>query len=168
MNDTIALLANVALTLSLVVGVVFGIAQVRAAGRDRKERLTLESLRHFQTREFSELMHFIIYQSFPSTQKEFRKRPAKEQVFYLHFAQEMESLGILVAEGLIDIDLVDKTLGSFVTTAWSKYKTVFADIRQRQPDPFLGEYFQWLAERIEERLRDNPRKPFYEAPSRRA
>lgn len=27
---------------------------------------------------------------------------------------------------------------------------------------FLGEYFQWLAERIDERMRLNPRKPFYE------
>ena len=39
------------------------------------------------------------------------------------FAQQMESLGILVAERLINIDLVDKTIGSLVTTAWEKYKT---------------------------------------------
>ena len=167
MNDIISLIANLALTLSLIVGVIFGIAQVRAAARDRKERLTLESLRHFQTREFSELMYFIIYQSFPTSEKELRKRPAKEQVFYLHFAQEMESLGILVAERLIDIDLVDKTLGSFVMTAWSKYKTMFDDIRQKQSDPFLGEYFQWLSERIEERMREQPRKPFYHTSSKR-
>ncbi len=162
MNDIVSLIANLALTLSLIVGVVFGIAQVRAAARDRRERLTLESLRHFQTREFSELMFFIIESSFPASQKEFRKRPAKERIAFMQFAQEMESLGILVAERLIDIDLVDKTLGSFVTLAWSKYKAVFQDIRKNQPDPFLGEYFQWLAERIDERMRENPRRPFYE------
>jgi hypothetical protein len=71
----------------------------------------------------------------------------------------MESLGILVAEGLIDIGLVDKTLGSFVTTAWDKYKIMFLDMRKA--DPFLGEYFQWLAERIEERMQNSPRQPFY-------
>ncbi len=162
MADTISLIANLALTLSLIVGVIFGIAQVRAAARDRRERLTLESLRHFQTREFSELMHFMIRnRRFPVTQEEFQKLPLKEQVTILQFAQEMESLGLLVAEELIDLDLVDKTLGSFVTTSWSKYKTVFADIRAKSQDPFLGEYFQWLAERIDERMRDNPRKPFY-------
>lgn len=31
----------------------------------------------------------------------------------------------------------------------------------RDKDPFLGEYFQWLAERIDERMKQNPRKPFY-------
>jgi len=63
---------------------------------------------------------------------------------------------------LINIDLVDKTLGSFVTLTWDKYKPLFSDIREKQPDPFLGEYFQWLAERIDERMQKNPRKPFYE------
>jgi hypothetical protein len=74
----------------------------------------------------------------------------------------MESLGILVAEGLVDIDLVDKTLGLFVTTAWQKYKMVFTEIRERHSDPCLGEYFQWLAESIRDRMRKEPRKPFYE------
>jgi hypothetical protein len=39
---------------------------------------------------------------------------------------------------------------------------LFNDIREKQPDPFLGEYFQWLAERIDERMKQNPRRPFYE------
>ncbi len=74
----------------------------------------------------------------------------------------MESLGLLVAEQLIDIDLVDKTLGLFVTTSWQKYKIVFEVLREKQSDPFLGEYFQWLAEYIEDRMQKHPRKPFHE------
>jgi hypothetical protein len=79
---------------------------------------------------------------------------------FLQFTQEMESLGILVAERFINIDLVDKTLGSFVTISWEELKTVIVDIRKKQPDPFLCEYFQWLAERIDERMAGKPRKPF--------
>ena len=74
----------------------------------------------------------------------------------------MESLGILVAERLIDIDLVDKILGSFVTTSWQKYKIVFEDIRKKHSDPFLGEYFQWLAAYINDRMQKDQRKPFHE------
>ena len=73
----------------------------------------------------------------------------------------MESLGILVAERLINIDLVDKTIGSLVSIAWEKYKVMIQDSRKKRPDPFLCEYFQWLAERIDERMLNNPRKPFY-------
>jgi hypothetical protein len=138
--EIITLLANLALALSFIVGLVFGIAQVRAAARDRKERLTLETLRNFQTREFSELMNFVTNSDVPPTHKEWQKRPPTEQIMVTQFAQQMESLGILVAERLINIDLVDKTIGSLVTTAWEKYKIMILDSRQKRPDPFLCEY----------------------------
>ncbi len=160
-NDTITVIANIALALSFIVGLVFGIAQTRAAARDRRERLTLETLRELQTREFVEHIYFINLYDMPTTREAFQGLPDEDQIKYIQFAQEMESLGILVAERLINIDLVDKTLGSFVTTAWEKYKMAFLDMRQKQPDPFLGEYFQWLAEQLDERMRKNPRKPFF-------
>lgn len=87
------------------------------------------------------------------------KFPHEDQITFIQLAQQMEALGILVAEKLINIDLVDKTLGSFVVTAWDKYKVMFLNMRAQ--DPFLGEYFEWLAKQIETRLRNNPRKPFY-------
>jgi hypothetical protein len=145
--ETISLIANIALTLLFIVALIFGIVQVQVAMRDRRERLTLETLRNFHTREFAELINFVNSQAVPSSREELRALPADEQAKFIQFGQEMESLGILVAERLINIDLVDKTLGSFVTT-WRKYKTVFEDIREKTPDPFLGEYFQWLAEYI--------------------
>src|ERR1700745_11101 len=114
-TEIITLLANLALALSFIVGLVFGIAQVRAAARDRRERLTLETLRNFQTREFAELIHFITFRELPSGRKELRALPPNDQISFIEFGQQMESLGLLVAEKLIDLDLVDKTLGSFVT-----------------------------------------------------
>ena len=161
-NELVALIANISLALSFIVGLVFGISQVRAAARDRHERLTLETLRNFQTREFAELIHYITAHDMPCSRKELQGIPVDEYIMVIQFAQEMESLGILVAERLINLDLVDKTLGSLVTTAWEKYKLMFMDMREKQPDPYLGEYFQWLAERIDERMQKNPRKPFFE------
>lgn len=158
-SNLIALIANVALALSFVVALVFGIFQVRAAARDRRERLTLETLRNFQTLEFAELLHYVTSHKLPGSREELNKSPHQEQLSFIQLAQQMESLGILVAEGFIDLDLVDKTLGSFVVTAWDKYKKVFLDMRGQ--DPFIGEYFQWLAEQIDKRLSQNPRKPFY-------
>lgn len=167
MTEIIGIIANLALTLSLIVAVIFGIAQVQADKRDRRERLTLETLHNFQTREFAELINYINTHDMPATRAEMNALPVDQQVSFIQFAQQMESVGLLVAEKFIDIDLVDKTLGSFVTTSWEKYKQVFLDIREKSPDPFLGEYFQWLAEQIDERMKKNPRKPFYEAPSRK-
>jgi hypothetical protein len=162
-KDTIELIANLALALSFIVGLVFGIAQVQTATRDRRERLTLEALRNFQTAEFSGLMLFIRACKMPSTQDEMLALPVDQQVKILQLSQQMETLGMLVAEKFISIELVDKTLGSFVTTTWDKYKTFIIGIRERQPDPdpFLGEYFQWLAEHLNDRMQKKPRQPFY-------
>jgi hypothetical protein len=162
LSETISIIANVALTLSLVVAVVFGIAQVRQAARDRRERLTLDALRNFQSREFAELIVFVTSREMPATLKDVLALPEKDRVIFIQLGQEMESLGLLVAEQLINLDLVDKTLGSFVVNSWEKYKPAFTDMREKVPDPFLGEYFQWLAEHIGRRMRDQPRKPFHQ------
>jgi hypothetical protein len=160
MTEIISIIADLALTLSLIVALVFGIEQVRMAKRDRRERFTLETLRNFQTREFAEFINYITTRNMPSSRKELEALPVNEQVIFIQLAQQMESLGLLVAEKYVDIDLVDKTLGSFVMTAWEKYKKVFLPMREK--DPFLGEYFQWLAQQIDKRMQENPRKPFHE------
>jgi hypothetical protein len=159
MSDFVALIANVSLALSFVVALIFGVAQVKAAARDRRERLALESLRNFQTREFAELMLYITSSDLPVTRDELRVRPQSEQVIFIQLSQQMESLGLMVAANLIDIELVDRTLGSFVTMAWKKYKRMF--LNMRESDPYIGEYFQWLAERIDKKMQQNPREPFY-------
>ena len=48
-------LANIALTLSLIVAVIFGIAQISAAKKDRRERLTLETLQTFNQESLQRL-----------------------------------------------------------------------------------------------------------------
>ena len=161
--EIISVIADISLALSFLVALAFGIVQARQAARDRRERLTVETLRNFQTREFGELSAKLSYHKTPSSFEEFKQLPIQEQAKYIQFSQEMETLGILVAEQLIDIDLVDKILGSFVTTSWQKYNKIFQDIRKEHSDPFLGEYFQWLSEHINDRMLKKPRKPFHES-----
>jgi hypothetical protein len=161
-NEFIALLANIALTLSLIVAVVFGIAQVNTAKRDRRDRLTLETLRNFQTREFAELLTYVSNGKFPASYNEWQEWKSDDRVRFIQFGQQMESLGLLLAERFIDIDLVDKTLGSFVVSSWERYKPITLELREKINDPFLNEYFQWMAEQIDNRMENNPRKPFFE------
>jgi hypothetical protein len=158
--EIIAVIANISFALSFLAAVVFGIGQIRAAARNRREQLTLEALRHVQTREFAELINYIVTAKFPTLQKEWDALPENDRIMFIQFGQQMESLGILVAEKIIDIDLVDKTLGSFVTQSWEKYKPMIMVLRE--DEPYSNEYFQWLAEAIDKRMREHPRKPFYQ------
>ncbi|MDB5232185.1 MAG: hypothetical protein JWN76_2990 [Chitinophagaceae bacterium] len=162
-SEFITVLANLALTLSLIVAIVFGIAEVNATKRDRRERLTVETLNNFQSREFAEMMLFTTITKFPKAYSDWLLLQQEDRVRFINLMQQMETLGILLADKLIDISLVDKTLGSFVTSTWEKYKPVVLDMREKLPDPFLAEYFQWIAEQIETRMKENPRKPFYQS-----
>lgn len=155
------LVANVSLVLSLVVALVFGIVQAQVAGRDRRERLTLETLRFVQTHEFAGFMYRINKGLIPASNAERLAMSAEDQIGFIQFAQEMESLGLLVVDGTIDLTLVEKTLGSFVITAWERYKPIFTEMRQTTDDPYLGEYFQSVAELMARRLKDQPRPPAY-------
>ena len=107
-------------------------------------------------------MHFVGSDRFPKNYEAFRALTGIDFEMLLQFSQMMESLGILVADGLVDIDLVDKTLGTYVTTTWNKYKIFMVPARER--DPYLSEYFQWLSDRMEERQAKTPREPFYKTP----
>jgi hypothetical protein len=105
-------------------------------------------------------MAFVNSSRFPKNRAESSALDPESNVLMLEFSQKMESLGILVAEGLLDMDLVDKTLGTYVTLTWNKYKNFIVPIRDDR-DPYLNEYYQWLAERMAERQAANPRVPFY-------
>ena len=160
-SDIITTIANLALTLSFIVALIFGIAQVRVAARDRKERLTLGTLEAFQTREFADLIHTINNLKTLTHWKELESLPKEDQIKFIQFSQQMETLGLLVAERFINLDLVEKTLGSFVTTSWDKFKLMIFDARKNIPDPYLAEYFQWLAERIDEGMQKTSREPYF-------
>jgi hypothetical protein len=74
----------------------------------------------------------------------------------------MESLGIHVSENFINIGLVDKSFGSAVTGAWKRLEPLTLNARRNLPDPFLNEYFQWLAEHMQQEVKKADRKPFYQ------
>lgn len=74
----------------------------------------------------------------------------------------MEILGLLVFEKTIDFALVERTLGSWVTSSWKRFQPVILDIRKQFNDPYMSEYFQWLATRMETWLRDPSRVPAYQ------
>ncbi|HTB57487.1 MAG TPA: hypothetical protein VLC06_06415 [Polyangia bacterium] len=160
MGTDFAGIANISLALSLLVAVVFGILQFRAAARDRRERLTMDTLRAFQSRDFASKINMIRLSGPPETIDEISERPADEQIEILQLAQEMESLGLMVEEHMIDLDLVEKSLGSFVVDAWKRYAPLMRSGREK--DPYLGEYFEWLAVCLEDRMRTQPRVPAHQ------
>ena len=53
--------------------------------------------------------------------------------------------------------------GEFVTADAAELALAQGVMRVEQPDPYLSEYFQWLADLIKKRMKECPRKPFHES-----
>ena len=157
------IVGNLAIALSFVVALVFGIAQVRTAARERRERLTIETIRAMQSRDMAAHFHRIRVTPPPRTMQELYAMSDEEQISLIQFAQEMEMLGLLVYDGIIDVDLVERTLGDFVKNSWEKSRPLFEQMRAEVHDPYLAEYFEWLAKRLDQRMRDAPRTPAYQS-----
>jgi len=160
-NELVTFIANLALSLSFIVALIFGIAEVRVASRDRRERLTLElcaTFKHANLRNSYILLsrmicHLIVKNS--------RRVLPTSKLFLFNSDRKWESLGILVAERLINIDLVDKTLGSFVTTSWEKYKRMYLTYVKGSRILILENTFNGLLSGSMSEWKKNPREPFY-------
>jgi len=158
-ESTAIVIGNGAIALSFLAAVVFGISQVRAANRDRRERLTVATVQAMQTRSMAEHFQRLGSIELPSTFDGVNSLPPDEQVSIIHYAQQMEMLGLMVYDGMLELDLVERTLGDDVALSWEKYKSFTYD--RRRDDPYLNEYFEWLADRLARYMQANPRAPAY-------
>jgi flagellar biogenesis protein FliO len=70
--DIINIVGNLSIALSFIIALVFGITQMKSVAKDRKERLTLETLRNFQSREFLEFLVYINQNNMPSSWEEWQ------------------------------------------------------------------------------------------------
>lgn len=154
-----SVIGDAALALSLLVVLAFGMAQARSGAQDRRERLTLTTIQEFQTREMAAHFQRLSSSDLPDNWRGVQALSAEDQVSFIHYAQQMEMLGLMVYEGMIELALVERTLGDYVAFSWEKYKPFTYD--RRGEDPYLNEYFEWLAKRLDEYMRANPRQPAF-------
>jgi hypothetical protein len=70
-----------------------------------------------------------------------------------------ESLGVLVHRGEIDLDLVDDFFSGPIRISWRKLKGHVMGERSLLQRDTIEEWFQWLAERLEEMESKTPPVP---------
>ena len=70
-----------------------------------------------------------------------------------------ESLGILVYRGEASLDLVDDFFSGPITISWDKLQQYVTEERGEQERETIGEWFQWLDDRMKDRESLNPPEP---------
>lgn len=140
-------IGGVATALAVIVAVIFGYAQYRQAELQRRQAATHEYLANFTKRESVDAIQRMM-QLPDAAPPEILERDETLRRDIIAMAFAIESVGALVYSRTVDLHEVDRVAGGFIRDGWNKVKP-FVE-HQRTTWPSLGEWWQWLVERMEQ------------------
>ena len=134
--------------LAVGVALLFGTLTIRQWQRTRYLTAAAELVRTMQTAEFTRAIALIVDLPEGGDGKVLSKDREVMAAFYA-VSHVFESLGVLVYHRLLPLHLVDHLCGGYVRASWKRMQPVVAERRAALGATF-GEWYQWLAERIEQ------------------
>jgi hypothetical protein len=139
---------DVATTSAVVVGVVFGLAEVRHAVRDRRDHAAVDIVRTVQTQEVRRAVERVLNLPDDADPELIRGDPVLlEAALAVDSACEM--WGSMVYEGVVDHHMLDRMVGGWIRGTWSRLGRWVEAERADKRNPNIGEWWQWLYERLE-------------------
>lgn len=145
--------------MAVIGGVIFAMIQVQQYREGRQREIALELLRSFQTPDFAKALLTVFYMPDNLTKKETIAHAGEDMHLVYALTTTLESLGILVFRGELSLDLVDDFFSGPITISWRKLKPYMIEEREELKRDTIGEWFEWLAERMMERESDVPPVP---------
>jgi hypothetical protein len=153
MLDTLANLAQILGAIAVVAAIGFGLAQIRQFRQQRRDALAVELMRSIQDTEFTRSLRLMLTLPVDASLEDFRSRgPTFEDAAWA-LAAKYETLGYLVYRGIMPIELVEELVGGVGVHLWARLRPWALAVRDEQGQPLLLEWFQWLADRLQERNR---------------
>ncbi len=141
-------IAPIASALTVIVALVFGTLTIRQWQRTRYLTAAAELVRAMQTAEFGRAIARIVEVPEGATAEELIADREVLAAFYA-VSHVFESLGVLVFHRLLPLHLVDHLCGGYVRASWKRTRPIVI-ARRETLGVMFGEWFQWLAERIEQ------------------
>jgi hypothetical protein len=143
-----AVVAACASSLAVLVAAVFGTLTLRQWQRTRYLSAAAELVHTIQTPEFTRAIGLVM--KLPEGADVSTLKADPETVVAVHaVAHVYESLGVLVFHRLLPLHLVDHLLGGYLRGSWKRLKP-YVEARRSEVGVMFGEWFQWLAERMEQ------------------
>jgi hypothetical protein len=143
-----AIVAALASSLAVLVAATFGTLTIRQWQRSRYLSAAAELVHTMQTPEFTRAIGLVM--NLPERADPAVVQSDAESAAAVHAVTHVfESLGVLVFHRLLPLHLVDHLLGGYVRASWRRVKP-YAEARRKEVGAMFGEWFQWLAERMEQ------------------
>jgi hypothetical protein len=155
----LSVILDVITAVAVILGILFGLLQLRHYHVSRRREAALFLLNSFQTGEFFQGIWII--QELPNglTKNEIEDRLGEEVRSIYLVMSTWERVGILIFNHEMSIDMVDDAYGGSITLSWQRLEKYVTDLRNDLQRDTQFEWFQWLAERMIEREKEEPPVP---------
>ena len=137
--------ASIVTTVSIVVGVVFTILEIRHLARTRKTEVIMKIYDRFGTREIVEAINRVGNAKFENI-ADYNKKYGFTDVTQI--AELFEGIGVLLEQNLIDIKMVDRLFGPTLNLLWVRMKPVLYAMREGLKEPFFFSHYEYLIKRL--------------------
>lgn len=147
---TAELTLQIVQTVAVLAGVIFGLDQLRHLRKQQEMQGGAELLRSLQTQDIARAM--LLIEALPDnlSREELKARLGDDWGAVIGLLAVFESMGPLVARGHISIAIYEDFYRGATTVCWTKLKR-YAEEQRAAGWSNFAEWFQWLAERMQER-----------------
>ena len=157
----LSILLNIVATMAVLIGLVFGLTQLRHYHLSRKRDSALFLINSYQTGEFSQGIWTILSIPDGLTKVEIEGRVGEDIKGIYRVISAWESIGLLVFQNEITMDMVEDYYRGPITISWQKLELYVSGMRQEHQMDTIFEWFQWLAERMKDREKNRSPMPVY-------
>jgi hypothetical protein len=143
----------VIVAVSVVVGLVFTLMELRHLTKTRRTDVIMRIYDRFGSKEMVEAIYSV------------GQLRAKDHEFSLQggltgvtqIAIIFEGLGVLLDQGLIDIELVNSLFGPTLVSLWDPIHPTILRMREELGEPFFFSHFEYLYNRLSEYRKESPK-----------
>jgi len=159
---TLANLAEIFGTLTILGGFIFAILQIREFRAQRRQAVSVELLRSFQGPDFGHAVNLVRELPDAISAEELRAKGAEHERAAILITTTFETVGLVAFREMASFELVRELMGGIALVMWRKLEAWQWTVRDEQMQPSWGEWFQWLCEQLERDSHEAESLPAYE------
>jgi hypothetical protein len=145
------LVLEVISTVAVIIGIIFGLNQLRQYRLSRKGDSAQHLLNSYTSSDYVKGIWIILSLPDGLTKKEIEERVGEEINLIYLVMSTWESIGILVFHHEFTMDMVDDAYSGPIVVSWQKLELYVTEMRKEHQRETMFEWFQWLADRMRDR-----------------
>ena len=147
--QSMANIAEIFGALLVIVGVLFGLIEIRHYRQQRQETASMEIMRAFQSHAFTRALRLIMDYEQECRQCSENSIPQDLQDAAMLVSTTLEAVGLMVYQRIVPFRLVQQLMGGTIQASWRVLRPHTEWLREKLRRPSVHEWFQWLAERLD-------------------